>query len=81
MIKKDEFSVWLGENTQYSPAVVSDIVSRMKRADSIMEWNDSETYLFYLEKVQAFQQLTMCVKSQIRKAVRLYRSFAVPENK
>lgn len=39
MIQEKEFRVWLTENYTYSPAVVGDIVSRIKRANRILEFN------------------------------------------
>lgn len=38
MIQEKEFKVWLIENYTYSPAVVGDIVSRVKRANRILEF-------------------------------------------
>lgn len=72
MIEIDNFKGWLKENTEYSDAVIGDTVSRMKRADSILTWNNTDTYLFYLEKEQQFDALSVSVRSQIRKAVKLY---------
>ena len=44
----------------------------LKRADHILEWNDLETYIFYLEREQQFEILSVSVRSQIKKAVKLY---------
>ena len=79
MIDSENFKKWLEQNTSLSANVVSDTVSRMKRADKIMAWDGESTYLFYLEKDKQFQALTVSVRSQIRKAVRLYSSFAEAE--
>lgn len=76
MIQSDKFKNWLQNNTSYSNAVISDIVSRMKRADHILEWNNSDTYLFYLEKKQEFMLLSVSVRSQLRKAAKLYATYA-----
>lgn len=75
MIQSDKFGDWLHNNTEYSNAVISDTLSRMKRADHIFEWNDSDTYLFYLEKEKQFEALSVSVRSQIRKAVKLYIAY------
>ena len=72
MIQSDKFGDWLHNNTEYSNAVISDTISRRKRADHILEWNDSDAYLFYLEKEKQFEALSVSVRSQIRKAVKLY---------
>jgi len=69
------FSEWLKANTTYSDNVISDTVSRMKRADSILTWNSENTYLFFLEQAEEFKKLSVSVRSQIRKAVKLYADF------
>lgn len=81
MIQVDSFKEWLKNNTEYSDAVIGDTISRMKRADSILEWNTSDTYLFYLEKEQNFEILSVSVRSQIRKAVKLYSSYSMAMDK
>lgn len=75
MIETNEFRRWLKLNTNYSEFVVTDIVSRIGRADRILPWNSEETYPFYLERNSEFQKLSTSVKSQIRKAVKLYSEF------
>ena len=72
MINTAQFRAWLKENTSYSDAVVNDTVSRAKRADSILEWYDDEVYLFYMERNEKYQGLSKSVRSQIKKAVKLY---------
>lgn len=81
MIQVDSFKEWLKNNTAYSDAVIGDTISRMKRADSILEWNTADTYLFYLEKKQNFEILSVSVRSQIRKAVKLYSSYSMAIDK
>ena len=75
MVNSEDFKKWLKENTKYSDAVICDIASRIRRADSILEWNDTETYIFYLEKEKNFGSLSVSVRSQIRKAVKLYSAY------
>lgn len=75
MIDNKEFRAWLKENTPYSPRVITDIVSRAKRVDNILEWNSDEAYLFYLEKNEDFSKLSSAVKSQMRKAIKLYANY------
>lgn len=75
MINSIAFAAWLKVNTSYSAAVVSDTLSRIKRADGIMSYTGEETYLFYLERQQIFQSLSVSVRSQIRKAVKLYMRY------
>lgn len=75
MLDLEEFRVWLSNNTSYSDAVIGDIVCRMRRANSILEWDGQETYLYYLGENDGFKALSMSVRSQLRKAVKLYKSF------
>ena len=73
MVDTQRFREWLKQNTNYSDAVVGDMVSRIKRADSILEWYDEEVYQFYLERESSYKELTVSVRSQVKKAVKLYR--------
>lgn len=75
MIDVEMFKAWLKGNTTYSEAVISDTISRVKRADKILEWNDEETYIFYLEQKDQYKGLSVSVRSQIKKSVMLYHSF------
>ena len=75
MIEATLFKKWLAENTLYSNAVISDIASRMKRADSIVPWEPTSIYLFRLEQSNDFQRLSVSVKSQIRRAIKCYVQF------
>lgn len=75
MVQAEEFKEWLKSNTSYSAAVITDTVSRMKRADDILEWDGTDTYLFYLEKKEPFTILSVSVRSQIRKATKLYAAY------
>lgn len=72
MIDTELFKSWLIENTTYSDAVISDTISRVKRADSILEWYADEVYQFYLEHNEKYKVLSVSVRSQIKKAVKLY---------
>lgn len=72
MINTVQFRAWLKENTTYSDAVINDTISRVKRADGILEWYDDEVYLFYMERNEKYQSLSKSVRSQIKKAVKLY---------
>ena len=75
MIKSGEFKLWLKSNTAYSDAVIGDVLSRIKRADGMLCWDDADTYLFYLEREERFGALSGSVRSQIRKAVKLYAEY------
>lgn len=75
MVDTAQFKKWLKENTTYSDAVISDMSSRIKRADSLLAWYDEEVYQFYLEQNEQYKQLSVSVRSQIKKSVKLYRQF------
>lgn len=76
MINKQSFREWLENNTDYSKRVINDQVSRMSRADAIYAWSGQETYLFYLEKEPTFLELSVSVRSQLRKSAKLYMKYA-----
>ena len=78
MIDTVSFKGWLIQHG-YENRVACDIVSRAKRANSIMEWNNEETYLFYLEQQETFKSLTVSVRSQLRKSIKLYQEFSMSE--
>lgn len=75
MVDTEQFKKWLKDNTQYSDAVISDMSSRIKRADNILTWYDDEVYQFYLEQDDQYKLLSTSVRSQIKKSVKLYRQF------
>lgn len=75
MIETSEFKEWLKINTSYSPLVVSDTASRVKRADRMLEWNGEDIYQYKLEQLAEYKNLSVSVKSQIKKAVKLYSEF------
>lgn len=74
------FKLWLTENKKYSAKTISNIVSRFKRANSLLPWFNKSVYLFNLEQLENFKSIPESVRSQIKKAVKLYFEFsnAVP---
>ena len=68
----NSFKNWLTNNTSYSKATVSDTVSRVKRANSILPIFDDIVYQFRLEQTDEYKQLSCAVRSQIKKAIKLY---------
>jgi DNA (cytosine-5)-methyltransferase 1 len=68
----DGFKTWLTANKNYSKATISNTVSRMKRADKILPWFNDIVYQFRLEQEPAYQSLSCSVRSQLKKAVKLY---------
>lgn len=75
MIDIQGFKSWLSAQSNYSNATISNTVSRMKRADSLLPWFDDLVYIFRLEQCNSYQQLSCSVRSQIKKAVKLYFDF------
>lgn len=70
------FQSWLqnqDSNLSYSERVISDTISRLKRANKILAGDPDPTYLFILERTDSFQKISeTSVRSQIKKAVSLY---------
>ncbi len=68
------FKLWLADKN-YGMKTISNIVSRFKRANNILEWVNDNVYLFNLEQMDEFNILSTTVRSQIKKAVKLYAEF------
>lgn len=79
-MNNSEFKQWLISNTTYSTRVISNVLSRLNRADRIYSVRPEEVYLFELEHEEEFSKLSCAVKSQIRKAVKLYIQFSKSKN-
>lgn len=69
----DDFKIWLSEVKGMQHRSIKDIESRLKRVNSLLE-SDSITRdsVYQLEKNEAFNLLTVTVKSQLRRAIKLY---------
>lgn len=72
MVDLNGFKNWLFSNTEYSKETINDMVSRVKRADAILPWFDDIVYQFRLEQLEAYQFLSTSVRSQIKRALKLY---------
>ena len=73
-----DFLVWLQNTKSLTKNSAEDVVSRIKRAKSIMEINipiDTETLLFHFMGKPSFKALTATVKSQLKRAIKLYKEF------
>jgi DNA (cytosine-5)-methyltransferase 1 len=73
-----DFREWLKNTKSLSKDSADDVVSRIKRAKSIMEIDlpvDIDTLLFHFIGKPAFKTLTITVKSQLKRAVKLYKEF------
>lgn len=76
-INKVSFTTWLTEEKKYSLRSAKDVLSRIKRADSICKITNipDAKYLFDLEQSDCFDDLSIAVKSQIKRAANLYNEF------
>ena len=73
-----DFREWLQNNKSFTKNSAEDVVSRIKRAKNIMEIDvpiDIETLLFHFMGKPAFKTLTTTVKSQLKRAIKLYKEF------
>lgn len=79
---KSEFCQWLQENTTYQPKVRSDVVSRLRRANSIIPLPKTcdMYYVFQLQQNEEYKALSSSVRSQIKKAVVIYFEFLAVNN-
>lgn len=68
----DEFRKWLREKNIYTDASIKDIISRLRRANNILIFRNEDIYIFRLEQCEDFQKASVSVKSQMRRAIRLY---------
>ena len=67
-----EFKKWLQKKNKYTEATIKDIISRVRRANNILVFRNEDIYLFRLEQCEEFKKVSVSVKSQIRRAIRLY---------
>ena len=77
-----EFCSWLKSNKGFSDAAANDVGSRLRRACSISEldWKaDLDSNLFTLSREAEFKLLTVSVRSQLRRSVKLYTEFLLSE--
>ena len=68
----EEFKQWLMQKNKYTDASIKDILSRLRRANNILTFQNDDIYLFKLNQCEEFQKISVFVKSQIRRSVRLY---------
>lgn len=68
----NKFSEWLRTEKGYSDRSISDVFSRLNRAHNLLPNHEFNNYLITdLEQLEEFNNLTVTVRSQIRKAIRL----------
>ena len=81
MVELIGFKIWLFENKKYSKKTVSNIVSRFKRVNKIIPWKNEPIYFFEIEQNKDFSELKGSVKSQIKKAIKLYQEYDSSKSK
>jgi len=74
------FKLWLTENKKYSSKTIGNIASRFNRANKMLPWFNEAVYQFQLEQTNQYKILSGTVKSQIKKAVKLYSEFVNTPN-
>jgi DNA (cytosine-5)-methyltransferase 1 len=73
-----ELRKWLIETKLLSKKSASDVICRLKRAKTFINIDisdNTETLLFHLSENPVFKTLTQSVRSQLKRAVRLYKDF------
>lgn len=79
----ESFVKWLETEKGLSARSASDTKSRLNRANDILEFEDPtapELYLVSIKQLGAFTSLSQSVKSQLRRAVRLYSEYIEKTN-
>ena len=74
----ENFPAWLEANLKISTKGARDIVSRLRRVRSLVPEIDNlslEDALEKLEKNSDFQSISYTIKSQLRRALKLYTEF------
>jgi DNA (cytosine-5)-methyltransferase 1 len=74
----EKFDGWLKRSVGLTDKSASDVVSRLRRAARFINVNSKqavEDVIHKLGKDPKFNQLTYTVRSQLRRAVKLYRQF------
>lgn len=71
----DKFRTWLQNNTNYSERTIGNIVCRLRRANKILPWFNDEVYMLRLKKIDEYANMTVSVRSQVKKAVDYYNEF------
>lgn len=70
--ERQAFSEWLRKTKKYSDRSISDVFSRLNRANTILPNHEINHYFITdLERTNEFDELEVSVRSQIRKAIRL----------
>lgn len=72
----EEFKIWLCEQKKYTERSARDVCSRLKRVCVLLGQENAENCnIDDLENNDDFKALTMSVRSQLRKSVKLFLEF------
>lgn len=76
-MKDKQFAKWLEDNSSLSEKSARDVLSRLNRVSHFgAKLNESQNQiLLKLNNNSDFQNLSITVRSQLRRAVRLYKQF------
>ncbi len=66
------FKNWLVKQNKFAEATIKDMVSRVKRANKILNWYNDDIYQYRLEQEKEYQNISSSVRSQIKRAVSMY---------
>lgn len=74
---KNVFVDWLKVSYNYSERSAKDTLSRVRRASKICDFDSipDDSYLFYLQQEEKYNSLSISVRSQIKRALLLYKEF------
>lgn len=74
---KDSFVDWLVHSQHYSKRSASDTLSRVRRADKMcrLDGAPNDFYFYTLQQTKEYNELSVSVRSQIKRALSLYNSF------
>lgn len=74
---KDSFVDWLVRFQHYSQRSASDTLSRVRRADKMcrLDGAPNDFYFYTLKQTKEYNELSVSVRSQIKRALSLYNSF------
>ncbi len=75
-MNRNEFKLWLENNTSYTKRVVGNLVSRAMRADKILPIDNEGFYQSRLEVQDEYKVINVSCRSQIKKAVSLYLEYS-----
>jgi len=77
-METDQFKVWLVKSVGLGKPSAKDVTSRLSRASKFVNTRSkiaTDDLLHQLSKHPEFKACTVSVRSQLRRAVRLYRDF------